>query len=258
MQDLLSNILLVSVLVSLPGQAQEQAPETKPDRYRRLYYGFRVEAFPLRLFDTASATSSTTKPIADYSHSVNTNSQKAAPGGVVTFDWTRHISINGELFLHHAKYIRTTTIRSGKKDPNSSKDDRPVTTQIETTRVNYWVIPVFVQYRWTPVYKGSWKQRFFSHAYVSGGIEYRHVGRIRTGTGITNADGTTDYNEYAATASRTNQVGAVLGVGLRFVDDLGIHVTPEVRVIRWQGATFQGPGYRSVPNQAEAGLGFTF
>ncbi len=251
-------LTFILLAIAIPGFAQDPQADQQTEHARRLFYGFRVEAFPLKLFQTGSATDSTTKPIADYSYTSGSSSQKAAPVASVIYVLNRRLTINGEFFLHHAKYTQTAVIRTGKKDTNSSTDVRPTITQIETTRANYWVVPVMVQYHRIPVYKGSWRTRLLSHAYVAGGIEYRHVGRVRTGTDITNADGTTDYNEIAATPSRRNQIGAVLGIGLRFIDDIGIRITPEIRVVHWQGSTFEGPGYRSVPNQAEAGIGFNF
>jgi hypothetical protein len=249
-------ILCASLAVALPVFAQEK----KQAAPRRFSYGFRVEAFPLRLFQTSAATSSTVKPIADYTYTATSSSQKAAPGASVTYRLTDHISLAGEFFLHHAKYTQTGTERTGKRDPNASTDDRPATTIIQTTRANYWVVPVLARYERIPGLSGIPVpgHRLLSHGYVSGGFEFRHVGRIRTGNDITNPDGTTDYNETPATPSRTNQFGAVIGAGLRLRDELGIKVTPEVRFIRWQGSTFQGAGYRSTPYQAEAGLGFSF
>jgi hypothetical protein len=260
----INKLFWLAVFSALSAAAQQSAvtptarEQETPAGDRRIYYGFRVEAFPLKLFETGSATSSTTKPIADYTYSSNNSSQKAAPGAAVNYRLTRRLSVNGEFFLHHAKYMQTTTIRTGKQNTNSSTDDRPVTTEIETTRANYWVIPVQLQYTRIPKLKGNLYTRMFSHAYFSGGIEYRHVGRVRTGTDIENADGTTDYSEIATKPAHGNQFGAVLAIGLRFIDEMGIRVTPEIRVIRWQGSTFQGPGYRSATNQAEFGLGFAF
>jgi hypothetical protein len=90
------------------------------------------------------------------------------------------------------------------------------------------------------------------------GAEYRHVGRVRTGTDIYYPDGSTGYTEIPATPTHSNQIGGVVGFGLRFLDDLGLKVAPDIRFIRWESATFEGAGYVSARNQAEISLGFAF
>ena len=76
MRNCFSNTLLVASLAALAGLAQDQAPTPQSESHRRLFYGFRVEAYPLRLFDIGNATASTTKPIADYSYTGSTSSQR--------------------------------------------------------------------------------------------------------------------------------------------------------------------------------------
>src|ERR1035437_9899358 len=73
-------------------EARSSAKEAKPGAGRRFSYGFRVEAYPLPLFKTSTATSSTVKPIADYTYTATTSSQKAAPGASVTYRLTDRIS----------------------------------------------------------------------------------------------------------------------------------------------------------------------
>jgi len=94
--------------------------------------------------------------------------------------------------------------------------------------------------------------------YPLAGATYRHVGRIKTGNAIVNADASTDYNEIPATPSRHSQIGFTAGIGYRFVDELGIKVVPEIRFTRWINHTFDGLSYISSPNQAQVGVGITF
>jgi hypothetical protein len=84
------------------------------------------------------------------------------------------------------------------------------------------------------------------------------VGRVRTGTDIYYPDGSTGYNEVSAVPAHRNQVGFVAGNGIRYFDQLGFKLAPEIRYIRWTDNTFQGPGYATNKNQAEASLGFAF
>jgi hypothetical protein len=237
------------------GQTTAGAPAknvANPSGQRRFFYGFRVEAFPLKQFTTSSPTVHTTNPVADYSYSAHSNSQKEALAGTFEYAITRHWSAGAEFYLTHATYVQTTTLRTGVPSPNSSTDDRPVTTFTQTTKANYWVLPVIARYY------GIRRTGFLSHLYLLGGAEYRYVGRVRTGTDINYPDGTTGYNEIPAVPTNRNQIGALAGFGIRFFDQFGFKLTPEVRYIRWNNESFMGPGYASTRNQAEAGIGFSF
>ncbi len=226
------------------------APVAKPDH--RFYYGVRVEAFPLRLFDTSTRQSATTNPIASYINSASSSSQKFAPAGSFEYVLTPRWSLGTEFYLTHAKYILNTQVRTGLPSPNASTDDRPVTTYVESSKANYWVLPALARFQ------GLRPHRYLSRAYAVGGAEYRHVGRVRTGTDIYYPDGSTGYTEVAAVPLHHDQVGYVVGIGLRYFDQLGFKLAPEIRYIRWTDDTFKGPGYASTKNQAEASLGFTF
>jgi hypothetical protein len=219
---------------------------------RHFFYGLRVEAFPLRLFDTSVRQGATTQPIANYIYNGSSSSQKAAAAGTVEYIVNRHISTSIEFYLTHVKFIQDTQVRTGLPDPNAGTDTRPVTSYNQTSTVDYWVLPFIARYR------GIRQSGKFSRAYLLGGAEYRHVGRIRTGTDILFPDGTNSYNEIPATPTQSNQVGAVVGVGMRFFDQIGFKLMPEIRYVRWVGYTFQGPSYASTKNQVEASLGISF
>jgi hypothetical protein len=239
-------------------QPQLRPPPAKPSNRAygltgRYYFGFRVEFFPLSLFKTSfTESTTTTPPVASYSYFPSNGSQKAALAATFEYMFTPRLSVGADFYLTHAKYTLTTQVRSGLPSPNSGVDDRPLTTYAESSNADYWVFPMLARYG------GVRPRGFLSHLYVAAGAEYRHVGRVRTGTDIYYPDGTTGYTEIAAVPTNSNQIGGVVGLGLRMLDDLGIKVAPEIRFIRWTNSTFEGPGYHSQMNQAEAGLGFSF
>ena len=171
---------------------------------------------------------------------------------MVEYRVTNHLSLGLELHYHQAQYQQNTEIISGVKDPNSSNDDRKTTTVKETTRANYWEVPLVARYC------GFQRTGPLNKIYALGGVEWRRVGRIRTGTEFSYADGTTDYNEIPAQANLTNQIGAFGGVGFRIVNTLRMKFTPEVRFVHWQGIAFQGISYRSARNQVEVSLGWSY
>ena len=208
--------------------------------------------FPLRQFDTSARQSETTNPIADYTYTATSSSQKVALAGTFEYVVTHRLSVGVEFYLTHATYVWTTNVRTGLPSPNSSTDDRPVTTYTQTNKANYWDLPLLARYQ------GIRSKGSLSHAYWIGGAEYRHVGRVRTGTDINYPDGTTGYNEVSTVPNHSNQVGVLAGIGFRFFDQFGFKLTPEVRYIRWFNYTFQGYGYASTKNEVEAALGFSF
>jgi hypothetical protein len=235
----------VSMLIA----ADDTAPARK---LHRPLVGFRVEYYPLRFFDITTVQTTTNTPAASYTYTAKSNSPKYIVGPAAEYRWSSHLSLGVELHFHHADYTQTTTLRSGVPPPNSSFDTRTTTTITQDSKINYWEIPLVAHYY------GFLKEGRFSRSYASGGVQYRHVGRIRTGNTYSYPDGTSDYNETPPPASLTNQFGAVVGVGMRFLDDFNIKMAPEIRYIRWFGTTLQGPAFRSAANQFEASIGLSF
>jgi len=232
---------------SLLAQDDDSGPAVK-----RPSVGVRGEYYVSRFFLTAAATQHTTAPIADYTFSAWSGTGKFAIAPTVEYRLTNRLSLGAEMQFHYAQYSQTTQIRTGVVNPNSSVDDRKVTTLADSSKADYWDVPLLAHYY------GLRKSGLLTKSYLSVGPELRHVGRVRTGNEITNADGTTAYNENPDTPRHTNQYGLVVGLGLRFVDDFKIKVAPEVRYIRWKGATFEGPAFRSQVNEIQAGLGISF
>ena len=203
----------------LPASLLFSADDPSPE-IRRPSLGFRIEGYANRLFTTSSSETVTTKPVAETTYTGSTPSPKASLAPMVEYRLTNHLSLGLELHYHQAQYQQNTGIISGVKDPNSSNDDRKTTTVKETTRANYWEVPLVARYC------GFQRTGPLNKIYALGGVEWRRVGRIRTGTEFSYADGTTDYNEIPAQANRTNQIGAFGGVGYRIVNKLRMKFTP--------------------------------
>jgi hypothetical protein len=238
----------VCLLAACPLFAQDDS--TSP--IHRPSIGVRLEYYPLRLYKTDTVYASTTQPVADYTYTASSSASRFAVAPTVEYRLAPRTSLGAEFHFYHAQYSQQTIVQTGVIDPNSPVDDRKKTTITDTTKADYWDVPVLFHYY------GLASQGLFSRGYVSGGLQYRHVGTIRTGNEFAYANGTTNYNEIPDAPNHRNQVGFVFGVGLRFVDDFKIKVAPEIRYIRWVGSTFQGPAYHAVENQAEAGLGISF
>ena len=244
-------ILTIAVATLCPALRAQDEKADQPI-VRRPSLGFRFVYIGSPGFETFGIQQSTTKPIADYDYSASTSKGRLRVSPNLECRLTPRISLGLEFLFEHAQYKQTTQIRSGKKDPNASTDTRPVTTTRETTRASYWELPVMARYY------GLGSSTILSKTYLTGGVAYRHIGNVRTGTEYENADGSTDYNEIPATPKAVNQVGFGGGIGIRFIDDYRIKITPEIRVIRWLGHSFEGPSYRSAATQYAATLGFSF
>jgi hypothetical protein len=170
----------------------------------------------------------------------------------VEYRWTDHISFGTELHFHHANYTQTTTVRSGVPPPDPAFDLRTTTSIIQDSKINYWEVPLLAHYY------GLSHHGWFARTYLTGGAQYRHVGRIRTANTFSYPDNTSDYNETPPPSGTKNQLGVVGGVGIRFLDDYNIKLAPEVRYVRWFGTTLEGPAFRSASNQVEASIGVSF
>lgn len=229
------------------GAADEPQPVV-----RRPSIGIRIQLLPGRPFGTSVVERSTTSPVAEYADSATSASGGYTVAPTLEYRLTDRFSLRTEFRLHRTHYQQKSEMLSGEKDPNAVTDDRRTSTITVTTKANYWEIPLLVQYH------GLRRTRLLSRAYLLGGMEFRHAGKIRTGNEYSWADGVTDYNETPSGVARRNLVGATVGIGIRFVDDLRIKIMPEVRYVRWSGSTFEGTAFHSLVNQCEAGIGVSF
>ncbi len=247
-RDILKTVCVACLFAAPLLAADDNAPPIG-----RPSVGFRVEYFANRPFGTSTIVGvNSTNPVATSTYFGTAHAAKMQLAPSVEYRLTDHLSLGLELHFHPVQFQQTTDYVTGIRDPNSSTDDRKNNHVVETTNVNYWELPLVARYY------GLRSSGKFRKIYVLGGGELRHLGRVRTGTSYSYANGTTDYNENPAPVSRHNQAGAVVGLGYRVVDALRIKLTPEVRYVRWQGYTFQGPSYSSRQNQFEVSVGLSY
>ena len=225
-----------------------------PTRYN---FGFRIEYFPERFFKTQYVTVNTTNPILSTGSFATSAGSKLAYGLTSEFRLTSRFSVGVDFFRHQEEYTQLSQIKSGTPDPNSSFDNRPLTSVTQDTRAYYWDFPVVGRY-YTPHFKARRGFGWISQTYVLGGGTYRHLSDVRTGTSTSLPDGSTSYNEIPATPNRNNLVGAVGGAGYKLFEYGKFKSMIEARYTRWFGYTFQGPAYQSVKNQVELGVSFTY
>lgn len=237
--------ILFAALPALYGQASSSSapvPETEGTGWRRLSFGGRVNGDPFNILSNKSVNLTPSTTVTEAISTAN-NYQKISYGPSLEFRITHKFAVNGELLYHRLNYTQTNQIT------DTVNGNTGIT---ENTRASLWDIPVMLRYR------GLSESGFLSKFYFAGGGALRRVGHISTSTATNLPGGTTTTSSVATVPSRRDLPGAVVGVGLRLVDDFNIKLSPELRYTRWMGATFDSNSTRSNRNQLEVGIALTF
>jgi hypothetical protein len=180
---------------------------------------------------------------ATFAISTSNTYQKISYGPTLEFRLFGKFAVNGELLYHRMSYTQTTQIT------DTVNGNTGIT---ENTRATFWDLPVMLRYR------GLRESGLLSKIYFAGGGELRRATHIGTSTVTNLPNGTSTSSNVPTAPSRRDLPGAVVGVGLRLVDDFNIKLTPELRYTRWMGATFDSYSTRSGRNQVEVGIAITF
>jgi hypothetical protein len=233
------------MIPALLGQASSSkpVPEERPTGIRRLSIGFRVAGYPFNVLQNKDESFTTTDSTpATFTIKTTNNYLKVGFGPSLEFALSKRFSLSGEVFYHRLNYAQTTQISQGTANTGIT----------ENTRATFWDVPLMLRFR------GLREEGFLSHVYFAGGAALRDAANINSNTVTNNPDGTTTTNKTAIRPSAKNLAGVVAGTGLRFVDDFGIKVEPELRYTRWLGATFESESTRSRRDQIEVSLAFVF
>jgi hypothetical protein len=231
--------------------AAPAADEVQPEQ-RRLLPGVRVACFGAQPFRNSTVKAETTRPDASYTYSATAGSPGCYLGPAVEYRLSNRLSLGIELHFYHSKYSQTLTILNGTPPTTGQTDNRTTSTINQTSKLNNWELPLLARY--VVPYFGSGTK----HPYVSGGLIYRYIGRIRTGNSYGYPDGTNDYNETPPAPNLRNQLGVTAGIGVPLWRRGTFKATPEVRYVRWFGVAMRGTAFHSAMNQVEGGIGFSF
>jgi len=226
------------------GQVSSSAPvpEDAPSGWRRVSFGGRVNGYPFNLLNNKDVNLSPANTTQTWAITTSNNYLKIALGPSLEFRLTRKFTLCGEFLYHRVNYTKTATVTDGS-------DTTAIT---EQTRATFWDAPVMLRY-------GSLSESGIrSKLYFAGGGAVRNVSHIQTSNQTTFPDGATASNSTPAVASARNLPGAVLGVGLRLVDDFNIKLSPELRFTRWLGATFASDSTRTRKDELVVGVALTF
>lgn len=237
--------ILLAGLPALYGQASSSSapvPETEPTGWRRLSFGGRVNGYPFNLMHNKSVNLTPSATVTE-AISTSNNYQKISYGPSLEFRITHKFAVNGELLYHRLNYTQTNQIT------DTVNGNTGIT---ENTRASLWDLPVMLRYR------GLSEGGFLSKFYFAGGGSVRRATHISTSTVTNLPNGSTTTSNVATVPSKRDLPGAVVGVGLRLVDDFNIKLTPEIRYTRWIGGTFDSASTHSSRNQLEVGIALTF
>jgi hypothetical protein len=239
--------------------------ETKPWA-RRFSFGARLRWWSAQPFDGKGIEVGDSKT--DISHAYDTTSASGrwGIGPVVDMTLTSHIVIRAEAFFGHLQYTKVTQVYTG-----TPTDGTLDVTYTEHTSTGYWDFPLLLRYQGTPQQpttstsstNSGPKIHFsfnpiFSHAFVEAGGIVRQLTTVRTGNDTLYSDNSTAYDEVPTRPDHSMAEGAVVGLGLRFVDDFNLKLMPEVRYILWSGPTFESQSTLSRTRQLEVGLSLIF
>jgi hypothetical protein len=224
--------------------SSSSAPVAEPQStgWRRFSFGGRVNGYPFNVLNNKDVNFNVTALNQAWAVSTVNNYLKIAFGPTVEVRVFRDFSLCGEFLYHRLDYTQTAQITV----------DGNVTAIVQQTRATMWDAPMMIRWR------GLAETGFLSHLYFAGGGAIRNVSHINSNTQTTPPGGTTTTSNAPATPSARNLPGLVAGVGLRFVDDFGIKLSPELRYTHWLGATFSSDSTQSRRDELVVGIALTF
>jgi hypothetical protein len=217
-------------------------PEPEPTGWRRISFGGRLNGMPFNVLSNHDVNFNVAATNQAWAITTSNNYLQIAFGPSVEVRLFRGFSLCGEFLYHRLNYTKTST----------ATVDGNVTTITEQTRARLWDAPMMIRWR------GLAETGFLSHMYFAGGGAIRSVAHIGTSNQTTDPNGATSSNNIPAVPSARNLPGAVGAVGMRFVDDFGVKLTPELRYTRWLGATFDSDSTRSRRDELVIGIALTF
>jgi|SRR5579863_4879747 len=220
------------------------APEGVPSGWRRFSFGGRLNGYPFNVLDNKDVNLSPANSIQTWAISTTNNYLKIAFGPSLEFRLTRKFTLCGEFLYHRLDYTKTSSV--------TNTANTTTTTLTEQTRASFWDAPMMLRYG--NLTEGGVRSKL----YFTGGAIVRNVSNIQTSNQTVFPDGTTASNNIPAITSARNLPGALIGVGLRLVDDFNIKLTPELRYARWMGATFASDSTRTRRDELALGVALTF
>jgi hypothetical protein len=247
-------IAILAIVPILPGQTTAPPdPVEQGSFWSRFSIGGRGSVLFNNLMNNDTHSTSTSDPPLKTTLTTVSTSSRPGAGATIEFAILDNLAVSVDVLYRKAGYKGGVDIVEGVDDPaTNDKDERMFTTTYEGTRARYWDVPVVAR-----LYDGS-RHEMRPRAFLAVGAAIRRTSNIRSFREYLYPDNTTEVDETPITPANTAIVGAVIGGGFQFRSSAGLKVTPEVRLTRWLGNTFDSSPTQSNRNQLEFLIGFTF
>jgi hypothetical protein len=248
----LSRVVLWTVLVTTTmASAQAQSRDDADDGDNRLSFGV-VMGFPVA--GTAEGVSSSintseTDPPTVTNTLVDSAGFPFVAGAAVRYDIGERFGVGADLTYRRGGYDSVINIAEQVTD---NDDGDLILNTFTGTRAHFWDVPLLGRYYMSD--RSSDGPRFFA----TGGAAVRFVTGLSSQTELTDDDSVTDTDTTAIGPANDAVLGAVLGIGMRASDDVGIKVDIEFRYTRWFNPIFQSGPANSNANQADVMVALTF
>ncbi|MCS6952296.1 MAG: hypothetical protein RMK57_05305 [Bryobacterales bacterium] len=235
-------LTLVSIFGTVvPALAQDEEEGRYMDR--RLWLGGRITIAGNALVLTGKFTGTSAQPAGSLESDVKWISGRFGAGPALEIRLVDRVSVGLDMLRRRTTYKQEATIkRTGAQDVRIT----------EKTGATAWEGSAIARF-------GIGYQRWGGFRYFGGlGLAVRSLSEIRT---TIERQGLGDENccdETPIRPARRNAFGLVTSVGVRFRDDLGIKIIPEVRFTHWRDRNFDQFPIRSTPNQLEVVIGVVF
>lgn len=196
--------------------------------------------------DTGTSTSEAGGISVDYNGSAKP--QKYDYGPLLELRINRRFSLAAGMMYHPVKWSLVTSNTYNPPVPRGVL----LNATSEQNRARVFDIPAVIRLR-NITLRGP-----LSHVFVEGGGAMRVLSNIKSSTTMTYSDSTTSTSNAPVHAHKQTTAGVVGGAGLRFTDELGIHVAPEVRYTHWFDSNIVEQRINFPKDQVEVGLSFSF
>jgi hypothetical protein len=247
----LISLLAFSSLLTPPlaGQATPAPVEEREPAYvRRFSLGGRLSFPVLRSLPERELIRNEPVGPAEIKSTLEAKSRLAGGGVALQIALTERLALSLDLFRRKIGYRNYTETRTGTDKPETTWDERTLSSSAEQTRANVWEFPVLGRY-----YTKD-RHNYGPRGFFEGGLSIRRAGGVIT---FTQSGGECCIQIPAALAHRY-VTGVVGGAGLQVMDDFGVKVIPEVRYTRWFSRNFDTPPAQTARHQLEILLGITF
>ena len=237
---------------SAGSSSSSSAPTARSER--RFTGGLTLSVLGLSLIKGATSTVNNTTEIST-EYQTTGASERIGYGVTIQARITEHFYVDLSGLLRRMGYQLTTTVSTTTTSVLNGTTF-PVTSNTSThedTRARIIDIPFLVRYY------GTGKRPTSPRWFLEAGGAARLATDIRTSIDSTDASGNLTCCTFTpAVPQHRSSFGAVVGAGIQFVDEFGIHVVPEVRYTRWVNPTFDNLTTITQRNQVEAAISLTF